>query len=76
MQILRFTQPLAPKVWKTLLKLLNSQLFSAKATLIAAIARCEGDTWQPTGLVQHGQQALQPYISPIIGQPQSGRHSR
>ena len=71
-----YTQPLIPMVWKALLKQLNSNLFSAKAALLAAIANCEGNTWQPTGLVQGGPQAVQPYIGSLVGQPQSAKHSR
>ncbi|DBA81597.1 TPA: hypothetical protein ACH3X1_007364 [Trebouxia sp. C0004] len=67
------TQPLVPSLWKTLLKLLNSNMFPGKATLIGAMARCDGDTWQPRGLVQGGLQALQPHLSLLIGQLQTAK---
>jgi len=73
MQVVCHTQPLVPSLWKTLLKLLNSNMFPGKATLIAAMARCDGDTWQPKGLVQGGLQALQPYLSSLIGQPHTAK---
>ncbi|KAL3142427.1 hypothetical protein ABBQ38_002758 [Trebouxia sp. C0009 RCD-2024] len=73
LQIVCFTQPLEPSLWKTLLKLLNNSMFPAKAALIAALARCEADTWQPRGLVQGGLSALQPYLHSVIGQPQSSK---
>ena len=75
-KVVGYTQPLIPMLWKTLLKLLNSNLFSAKAALLAAIARCEGDTWQPSGLVQGGQQDLQPYINTLVGQLSSSKQHR
>ncbi|KAL3152399.1 hypothetical protein ABBQ32_001452 [Trebouxia sp. C0010 RCD-2024] len=71
--IVCFTKPLAPALWKTLLRLLNSNMFPAKAALIIALARCEADTWQPRGLVQEGLSALQPYLHSIIGQPPSSK---
>lgn len=76
LQIVCFTQPLEPSLWKTLLKLLNNSMFPAKAALIAALARCEADTWQPRGLVQGGLSALQPYLHSVIGQPQSSKAHR
>lgn len=75
-QVVCYTKPLVPGLWKTLLKLLSSNLFPAKATLIAAMARCEGDTWQPKGLVQGGPSALQPYLGQLIGQPLSAKSNR
>ncbi len=76
MQVVCHTQPLVPSLWKTLLKLLNSNTFPGKATLIAAMARCDGDTWQPRGLVQGGLQALQPHLSLLIGQPHTAKANR
>ncbi|DBB10596.1 TPA: hypothetical protein ACH3X3_007109 [Trebouxia sp. C0006] len=67
------TQPLVPSLWKTLLKLLNSNMFPGKASLIAAMARCDGDTWQPRGLVQGGLPALQPHLGLLIGQPHTAK---
>ena len=48
-------------------------MFPGKAPLIAAMARCDGDTWQPKGLVQGGLQALQPYLRSLIGQPHTAK---
>ncbi|KAL0026027.1 hypothetical protein WJX79_002284 [Trebouxia sp. C0005] len=67
------TQPLVPSLWKTLLKLLNSNTFPGKSTLISAMARCDGDTWQPRGLVQGGPQALQPHLSLLVGHPHTAK---
>ena len=75
-QVVCHSHPLAPSLWKTLLKLLNSNMFPANAALIAAIAHCEGDTWQPKGAVQAGQQALQPHLSLLIGSSQAGTTTR
>lgn len=76
LQVVCYTQPLAPALWKTLLKLLNNSMFTAKAALIAALARCEADTWQARGLVQGGPSALQPYLNSVIGQQQSSKSHR
>lgn len=59
-----------------MLKVLNNSMFAAKAALIAALARCEADTWQPRGLVQGGPSALQPYLNSVIGQQQSSKFHR
>ena len=68
LQVVCYTQPLVPSLWKTLLKLLNNSMFAAKPALISVVARCEGDAWQPRGLVQGGSVAVQPYLSALIGQ--------
>ena len=75
-QILEYTPLLAPSVWKTLLKLMNSSAFVAKATLVRAIASCETDTWQPKGLLQFGGEGLQPYLPQLIGQAEGIKKSR
>lgn len=75
-QILEYTPLLAPSVWKTLLKLMNSSAFLAKATLIRAIASCECDTWQPKGLLQSGGEGLQPYLPQLIGHAEGIKKSR
>ena len=76
LQVVCHTQPLVPSLWKTLLKLLNSNMFLGKASLIAAMARCDGDTWQPRGLVQGGLPALQPHLGLLIGQPHTAKTNR
>ena len=76
LQVVCYTQPLAPTLWKTLLKLLNNTMFAAKPALIAALARCEGNAWRPQGLVQGGPSALQPYLNNVIGQQQSSKSHR
>ena len=75
-QILEFTPMLASSVWKTLLKLMNSSAFVAKATLVRAIASCESGTWQPKGLLQFGGEGVQPYLSQLIGQAEGIKKSR
>ena len=76
MQVVCFTQPLVSNLWKTLLKLLNHNMFAAKAPLISALAHCDGDTWQPKGLFQGGLSALQPYLHTLIGQMQTSKTQR
>lgn len=76
MQMVGFMQPMAPTVWKTLLKLINSSLFAAKATLISAIASCEPDTWQPKGVAQLQADAIQPYVPQLLGQVEAGQKGR
>ena len=76
MQVLGYTQPLVPAVWKTLLKLINNNLFAAKATLIGAIASCEPDTWHPKGLLQQGADALQPFLPQLMGHTEGTKKGR
>lgn len=76
LQVLGHTQPLVPAVWKILLKLLHSNLFAAKASLISAFACCEPDTWRPKGLVEQGPAALQPYLHQLLGHGEARKQGR
>lgn len=62
-----FCGPLPAHTWRTLVKLLNSPAFHAKAHLLAAFGRCPLGTMQPIGLVAQGLEVVAPHLPALVG---------